>query len=29
VHGYLKDRVGLTDDSVDRLRSRLLTGEDA
>ncbi|MFJ8716851.1 tyrosine-protein phosphatase [Streptomyces violaceus] len=29
VHGYLKDRVDLTDDTVDRLRSRLLTGEDA
>ncbi|MEU9321072.1 tyrosine-protein phosphatase [Streptomyces sp. NPDC048295] len=29
VHGYLKDRVELTDDTVDRLRSRLLTGEDA
>ncbi|MEI5097693.1 tyrosine-protein phosphatase [Streptomyces sp. PmtG] len=29
VHGYLKDRVGLTDDTVQRLRSRLLAGEDA
>ncbi|MFB8139394.1 tyrosine-protein phosphatase [Streptomyces parvus] len=26
VHGYLKDRVGLTDDTVGRLRSRLLVG---
>ncbi|MFE3944095.1 tyrosine-protein phosphatase [Streptomyces sp. NPDC059118] len=29
VHGYLKDRVELTDGTVDRLRSRLLTGGDA
>ncbi|MES9521922.1 tyrosine-protein phosphatase [Streptomyces capoamus] len=29
VHGYLKDRVGLTDDTADRLRSRLLTGGEA
>ncbi|MGW7364401.1 tyrosine-protein phosphatase [Streptomyces sp. NPDC054841] len=26
VHGYLKDRVGITDDVVTRLRARLLTG---
>ncbi|MFE0174044.1 tyrosine-protein phosphatase [Streptomyces sp. NPDC059002] len=29
VQGYLKDRVKLGDDTVDRLRARLLTGEDA